>query len=91
MKPINITQFLDENGKIGQLPVRHKPRAAVLAYLAGKFAEGKDYTEKEVNAICDDWHTFGDYFVLRRGLVDEGLLCREANGSRYWRGDGTDS
>lgn len=82
---IDINPFLDEDGKIIQLPSKQKIRVATLCYLAGKLKENRYYMENEVNAICDEWHTFGDYFVLRRELVDNGLLCREPNGSRYWR------
>lgn len=82
---IDITRFLDDSGKIKQLAEKKKNRVAILSYLSEKFETDYNYTEKEVNAICDEWHTFGDYFVLRRELVDNGLLCREANGSRYWK------
>ncbi|MEA4973050.1 MAG: DUF2087 domain-containing protein [Candidatus Metalachnospira sp.] len=82
---IDIKRFLDDSGKIMQLPQKQRTRIAVLSYLAEKFEENRDYTEKEVNAICDEWHTFGDYFVLRRELVDNGLIFREATGSRYWK------
>ncbi len=78
------SHFLDENGRIKELPQKHKTRVAVLEYLSEKFEPGRDYTEQEVNAVCSQWHTFGDYFLLRRELVDNGLLCRERNGSRYW-------
>lgn len=87
---IYITRFLDERGRIVRLPQKQKVRVAILGYLAEKFEAGRDYTEKEINVICDAWHTFGDYFLLRRELVDQGLLCREANGSRYWK-PGSDS
>lgn len=83
----NIDRFLDDRGKIAQLPVKRLSRVHVLAYLADKFETGRDYTEKEVNGICDEWHTFGDYFVLRRGLVDEGFLRRLPNGAKYWRAE----
>ncbi|MEA5040009.1 MAG: DUF2087 domain-containing protein [Clostridiaceae bacterium] len=82
-----IRPFLDAEGKIKALPQRQNRRHEVLAYLAEKFIPGTDYTEREVNAICDLWHTFGDYFLLRRELVDSGLLCRMRDGSRYWRPD----
>ncbi len=82
---MDITErFLDEEGRIKQLPARREPRLAVLSYLADKF-ECRDYTEKEVNAIIESWHTFGDYFVLRRELIDSGLMHREPDGSRYWK------
>ena len=84
---INIKPFLDADGKITQLPQRRLVRIAVLAYLAEKFEIDRDYKEKEVNAICDAWHTFGDFFILRRELIDFGLLKRERDGSRYWKED----
>jgi len=84
-KEINIQPFLDGEGKITQLPKKGKVRFAVLAYLAEKFEKDRDYTEREVNVVCNIWHTFGDYFLLRRELVDHGFLNRERDGSRYWR------
>ncbi len=82
---INIDRFLDASGKIVQLPQKQKIRTAVLAYLAGKFETDSVYSEKAVNALCLQWHTFNDYFILRRELVDGGLLCRKRDGSQYWR------
>jgi len=82
---IKIERFLDSSGKITQLPQKQKMKCALLEYLAEKFELGCTYSEREVNDICNRWHTFGDYFLLRRELVDRGLLCRERDGSRYWR------
>lgn len=82
---IDIERFLDDSGKITQLSQKKKVRVEILRYLAEKFETNHNYTEKEVNAICEEWHTFKDYFILRRELIDNGLLCREPNGSRYWK------
>lgn len=82
---INIRNFLDDTGKITQLPQKKVLRVAILRYLAEKFETERDYTEKEVSLICEKWHTFGDFFILRRELVDNGFLGREPNGSRYWK------
>lgn len=84
-KQLDIKRFLDDSGRITQLPQRAAFRAAVLRYLAEKFEYDSTYTEKTVNAICQQWHTFNDYFILRRELVDSGLLCRKPNGSIYWK------
>jgi len=81
----NIQPFLDEAGKITQLPQRQQRKVAVLAYLADQFPNGRDFAEREINEICDRWHTFDDHFLLRRELVDNGFLCRERDGSRYWK------
>lgn len=86
---INISAFLDENGRIKNLPMKRAKRSAVLFYLANKFEENRSYTEKEINSICDAWHTFNDYFILRRGLIDADFLKRKPDGSCYWRNGGT--
>ncbi len=80
-----IERFLDENGRIKQLPSKRATQLKIFAYLAEKFESGKEYSEHEVNAIISSWHTFGDYFVIRRGLVESGLIKRLPNGSKYWR------
>lgn len=80
-----IDGFLDEEGKIKQMPSKKEPRQAILAYLATKFADGVSYSEKEVNEIVSEWHTFNDYFLLRRELVDYKFLSRTRDGSKYWK------
>lgn len=82
---INIARYLDQEGRIVQLPKKKAVCTAVYGYLAEKFQPERIYTEKEVNALCDQWHTFTDYFVLRRGMVDAGFLLRKQDGSQYWR------
>lgn len=84
---INISPFLDEQGRVTALPQKQAKRLAVLKYLAQKFEPRRDYTEKEINEICLSWHTFNDYFLVRRSLVEAKLLLREDNGSRYWRNE----
>lgn len=84
---IKIEQFLDADGKIAQYPRKLNAKLAVLAYLADKFEFGRFYSQKEVNLLCEQWHTFSDFPLLRRELVDFGFLDRERDGSRYWRVD----
>jgi len=83
-KKTDISIFLDDTGKIKQIPVPNRTKIPVLEYLAGKFEAGRNYSEKEVNGIISQWHTFEDYFILRRLLVDYGLLDRTPNGAKYW-------
>ncbi|MEL7604352.1 MAG: DUF2087 domain-containing protein [Bacillota bacterium] len=80
----SIKQFLDEEGKVRQLPVRRGARVAVLRYLYEQI-EDRDYTEREISALLSSLHTFNDYFLVRRELVDEGFLLRVPDGSRYWK------
>ncbi len=80
----SIKQFLNEEGKVKQLPVRHAARIAVLSYLYEQI-EDRDYTEREISVLLSSLHTFNDYFLVRRELVDEGFLLRVPDGSRYWK------
>lgn len=79
-----MLRFLDGE-QIKQLPTKETHKLQVLKYLTSKFEFGKDYAESQVNAMIDNWHTFGDYFILRRELIENGLLKRLPNGSKYWR------
>jgi hypothetical protein len=82
---LKIERFLDSEGKIKQLPSKGEAKQAVLTHLGEKFSLDTEYTEKEVNAIIDTWHTFGDYFLLRRELVENQFLCRTRDGAKYWK------
>jgi hypothetical protein len=81
----NIERFLDEHNKIKIWPAKNNLKIAILVYLSEKFETGIFYTEKEVNEIIKKWHTFEDFFLLRRGLIDMQFLKRTSDGSRYWK------
>ncbi len=87
MERDNIHKFLDENGRIKRWPKQKEYRLIALEYLAGKFEYNRKYSEKEVNAIIQQWHTFEDYFLLRRELIESKLMLRTRSGSEYWRAD----
>lgn len=83
----NINNFIDSTGKIKIWPSKHDLKLKVLEYLADKFEYNRFYSEKEVNNIIENYHTFRDYFLLRRGLIESKLLSRTRNGAKYWRPD----
>jgi hypothetical protein len=64
------------DGRLVQLPARHAQKQVVLGYVARRFDESRSYEEREVNELLRDFHD--DTASLRRYLVDEGLLEREA-------------
>ena len=80
-----IKNFLDDKGRVKIWPSKVAKKKAVLQYIAGKFQLGQEYTEKEVNALIDMWHTFEDRFILRRGMVDMRFLERTKDGAVYVR------
>jgi hypothetical protein len=73
--------FVDSDGRLRALPAREGKRRLVLAWVAGRFESGRTYTEQEVNGALLALHD--DPASLRRFLVDEGFLAREAG--TYWR------
>lgn len=83
---MEIGNYLNRENKIKAWPSKRRAKLAVLRHLANRFDTGRFYTEKEVNRVIDDNHAFGDYFLLRRELIECGYLERTMNGARYWRG-----
>ncbi len=83
----SIGRFLDQEGRVKAWPAKRAVQKLIIEYISGKFESGRTYSEKEVNAILTKWHTFGDYFILRRGLVEEGLMKRTPNGAAYRRSE----
>ena len=72
------------DGRLASIPAQHSKRLIVLQHLVRVFEVGVRYPEREVNALLAVWHP--DVAALRRYLVDEGLLTREAG--VYWRTGG---
>jgi len=83
MSNLDEQRFLDSNGKVIQWPSKRSDQLLILAYLAGKFDHGVSYREPEVDAIIKEWHTFGDWPLLRRELFDRGFLDRNIDGTNY--------
>lgn len=87
MQPAALRRFLDREARVTTWPAKQKDQQPVLEYLIGKFSLGQDYTEAQVNALLNSWHTYGNPAYLRRSLVDVGLLQRTPDGARYWRAE----
>lgn len=83
-----LRNHLDEQGRLTGWPSRRNKlglQRLALERLAAAFDPGRPYTEKEVNEVLKGLHTFGDWALLRRELVEGGFLCRTRNGSEYRR------
>ena len=80
-----LKNHLDKEGRLTLWPSKRTLQLFALDYLATKFEAGSVYSEKEVNALLNSWHTFGDPALLRRELHERGLLNRHKDGTEYWR------
>jgi hypothetical protein len=73
------------DGRLTQIPTARSKRLVVLDRLAQEFEPGRRYPERTVNTILGRWHD--DTASLRRYLVDEGFMSRDAG--VYWRTGGS--
>lgn len=76
-----VRNYLTPEGRLKAFPATRKKRRPILAWLARQFAEGRNYTEAEVNAILERRHH--DRETFRRELVGHHMLARKAG--VYWR------
>ena len=74
-----------KDGRLVVMPSKRSKLLLVLDHLAQEFELGRTYPESEVNEVLGGYHD--DFAALRRYLVDEGFLTREAG--TYWRTGGT--
>jgi hypothetical protein len=79
-----LSRFL-KGGRLTSMPAARAKRMAVLNHMAQDFEPGHYYDEREVNRILKRYHD--DYATLRRYLVDESFLSRDAG--KYWRTGGS--
>ncbi|MBE6890250.1 MAG: DUF2087 domain-containing protein [Ruminococcaceae bacterium] len=78
-----LKSFLDSEGRLCAYPSKRKMKLYALLYLAGKFEHGRVYTEKQVNELLGQWHTYGDPATLRREMFTHKILWRDAYGKEY--------
>lgn len=79
-----LRHFLDDKGRLKQIPSKRGIRLTACEYLKTKLSPGKVYTEPELNEFIDEWTTFHDPATLRREMFDAGCINRDRNGARYW-------
>nr|WP_273544431.1 DUF2087 domain-containing protein [Arthrobacter jiangjiafuii] len=78
------------NGKIGSLPRRQADRLELLHYIAGHVFETVQVPQGELPVLDERMITerlaeySADPAAVRRYLVDEGIVSRNRDGSRYW-------
>jgi hypothetical protein len=83
-KPTGPTRFLDADGRIDRYPAQRGERDELLRWVVERaFAADEVFTEKQTNEKLAAFT--GDVAVLRRYLVDAGLLERARSGSEYAR------
>ena len=78
-----LKDFLTPEGRLREIPEPERKFNVVLRYVLAAFEAGREYSEKEVNAVLKDFNP--DFATLRRGLIDRRWLERERDGRVYWK------
>ena len=93
MSHLTASQFTDRFASLvlagRELPKKHLDRHILFISAILKLEPGRPYSEKEINEELQVWiirfgRNFGlDHVTLRRYLVDEKYLARDAAGGTY--------
>ncbi|MFW5872094.1 MAG: DUF2087 domain-containing protein, partial [bacterium] len=77
-----IAKLFNEEGKLKRFPSKEKEKLIVLLKISKSFEPGTTYTEKELNRKLKE--IFQDFPLLRRYLIEYGLMDRKIDCSEYW-------
>jgi DNA-binding transcriptional ArsR family regulator len=83
--PPVLRDLVDAQGRITRWPSKQKDQEVLLRFLIEKFEAERAYTERQVNELLQTWYLDADFVLVRRSLIDAGLLLRTRDGARYWR------
>lgn len=81
--PEQLRTHVDPEGIISRLPVKLSKKKELALGLLEDLEIGKTYTEKQVNEIFS--RSVVDFALIRRMLVNSGLLVRDRYGKQYER------
>lgn len=79
-----LNQF-DRQGRLVRWPSRRPVQELCLWTFWSEFPPAIHLHERQVNALLNDAHLFGDPAILRRSLIGLGLVTRNRDGSDYLR------
>ena len=75
----------DATGRMQQWPAQTATQGLCLWVFWANLPSRRDLTEGQVNAVLQKGSSFGDHVLLRRSLIDHGLVSRLQDGSVYRR------
>lgn len=80
-----LTKYFDANGRLSRWPSKFSHREPCVWIMWSRMNPREAYTEKQINDFLQANLGFGDHVLLRRELVDLGLVTRTADGREYRR------
>ena len=80
-----LARLFDAEGRLSRWPSRRGLEAPCLWVVWSRVPARRVFTEAELNEVLAGVHSFGDHPLLRRGMVDLGLMTRTPDGREYRR------
>ena len=80
-----VAGHFDEEGLLLRWPSRYGHQSLALWVLWSRLDAGTVYSEFDVSRVIRDNHRFGDHALVRRAMIDVGLLVRTPDGREYRR------
>lgn len=78
-------RYFDAEGRLAEWPAKASIQALCLWGLWSRLPAEGQFGEREFSERLQRMHGFGDHALLRRRLVDDGLVSRSPDGSDYRR------
>ncbi|WP_084536643.1 DUF2087 domain-containing protein [Azospirillum halopraeferens] len=85
VRVLKVARCFDAAGVLARWPGKLGDRLPCLWVMWSRIPAGRVMDEAGVNRILNANHGFGDHALLRRELVDRGLLIRTRDGREYRR------
>src|SRR5262245_8687124 len=86
--PVRVQKLLrvfDREGRLLRWPPKRSQQQLCLWVLWSRVPPGQVIAERELNALLNMNHHFGDHALLRRWMCDYGMMTRTADGREYRR------
>lgn len=80
-----VARHFGPTGTMLRWPSKFSERQTCLWVLWSKLPPRQVMDEKQINQLLQAHHLFGDYALLRREMVDGGLVTRTRDGREYRR------
>lgn len=80
-----ILRCFDTAGRMTRWPAKTADQRLCVWALWSRLPAETDLTERQISALLNDWHLFGDAAILRRTMVELRLVSRSDGALTYRR------
>ncbi len=80
-----LARLFDSAGRLLRWPGKRGMEEPCLWVVWSRIAPRQTYSEVSLNELLNTLHAFGDHPLVRRGLIDCGMMTRTADGREYRR------